>query len=380
MKQGTFILRPMPEPAVPTWLEIDLGAIRHNLRRVAEISASPVLAVVKANAYGHGLVPVARAAVEGGAAWLGVARLEEALLLREAGVRANLLVMSMTLPERAAEAAAEGVRLAVFDPSTAAQTAARAFSAGLTLRVHAKFDTGMGRLGVQAEDGVEFVRFLSGLPGLEVEGAFTHLAEADDPPRPSTDLQLDRFDRLVEGLNGAGLRPNLVHAANSAAALYFPRAHYDMVRSGIAIYGLDPSGDAPLPDDFIPALSWKARLASVKILPPGHGIGYNFRYTTSGSERIGVCPAGYADGFRRRLGNFVLVGGKRVAVVGGVCMDQCMLQLDGVPDAQIGDEVVLIGKQGSEQIRAEEFGQAWGTVNYDVVCGLTARVPRYYQG
>jgi alanine racemase len=229
------------------------------------------------------------------------------------------------------------------------------------------------------EDGLEFVRFLGALPGLEVEGVFTHLAEADDPIRPSTDQQLNRFDRLVEGLQSSGLRPSLVHAANSAAALYFPRARYDIVRPGIAIYGLQPSADAPLPDDFRPALSWKARLASVKMLPPGHGIGYNFRYTTSRHERIGVCPAGYADGLRRRLGNYVLVGGKRVAVVGGVCMDQCMLQLDDVPEARVGDEIVMIGQQGSEQIRAEELGQAWGTVNYEVVCGLNVRVPRYYQ-
>jgi alanine racemase len=369
----------MPIYSVPTWLEIDLGAIRHNTRRMAEVCATPVMAVVKANAYGHGLVQVARAALDGGATWLGMARLEEALGLREAGIQANLLVLSMTLPERAAEAAAAGVRLTVFDPQTAAQTAACARAAGQTLRVHAKFDTGMGRLGVPAEDGVEFVRYLQSLTGLEVEGVFTHLAEADDPPRPSTLLALDRFDLLLEGLNGAGLRPSLVHAANSAAALYFPRARYDLVRPGIAVYGLHPSADAPLPDDFRPALSWKAHLASVKVLPPGHGIGYNFRYTTSRHERIGVCPAGYADGFRRRLGNYVLVGGKRVAVVGGVCMDQCMLQLDEIPEARIGDEIVLIGQQGNEQIRAEELGQAWGTVNYDVVCGLNARVPRYYQ-
>ena len=369
----------MPFPAVPTWLEIDLSAIRSNVRRLGQLSASPLLAVVKANAYGHGLVPVARAALQGGAAWLGVARLEEALSLREAGLDASILVLGMTDPSRAAEAAAQHIRLAIFDPQTAAQLGDCARAAGLTLTVHAKFDTGMGRLGVQPEEGLEFIRYLNAIPGLRVEGLFSHLAEADDPPQPSTGLQLDRFDNLLSGLQAAGLRPALAHAANSAATLYFPRARYDMVRCGIAIYGLHPSSEAPLPADFRPALSWKARLASIKTLPPGHGIGYNFRYTTQSHERIGVCPAGYADGPRRRLGNFVLIGGRRVPVVGGVCMDQCMLQLDTVPDAQIGAEIVLIGRQGTEQIRAEDLGLAWGTVNYDVVCGLAARVPRIYQ-
>ncbi len=204
-------------------------------------------------------------------------------------------------------------------------------------------------------------------------------ASADEPDRDTTDWQIDRFTRLVEALQANHLRPGLVHAANSAAALYFPKAHFDLVRSGIAIYGLHPSAEAPLPDGFRPALAWKARLASVKELPSGHGIGYNYRYVTAKPELIGVMPVGYADGFRRRLGNFVLVGGKRVAVVGGVCMDQCMLQLDNLPNARVGEEIVLIGRQGNEQISAEEIGKAWGTVNYDVVCGLTARVPRIYQ-
>jgi len=345
---------------------------------MSEISARPVMAVVKANAYGHGLVEVARAALQGGSAWLGVARLEEAIALRSARIDAKILVLGLTLPERAAEAAALDLRLAVYDPELAENMAAAAHAAGQTLRVHAKFDTGMGRLGVWPENGLEFIRFLRALKGIELEGVFTHLAEADDPVKASTAQQLERFSHLVEGLQSAGLRPAIAHAANSAGAIYFPQSRFDLVRSGIAIYGLQPSSDAPLPHDFIPALSWKARLASVKMLPPGHGIGYNFRYTTTKNERIGVCPAGYADGFRRRLGNFALVGGKRVPVVGGVCMDQCMLQLDSVPEAKIGDEIVLIGRQGSEQISAEEFGAAWGTVNYDVVCGLSARVPRIY--
>lgn len=361
-----------------TWLEIDLSAIRYNVGRLLEITGRPVLAVVKANAYGHGLAEVSQAALQGGATWLGVARIEEALMLRKMGVSANLLVLGFTPPQRVGEAIQAGVRLTVYDPQVAAEYSAQAQAAGGSLMVHAKFDTGMGRLGLPPEGGVEFMHWLKKQPDLDVEGVFTHLAQADEPEKNSVESQLDRFDALLDSLNGAGLRPKLVHAANSAASLYFPRARFDMVRPGIAVYGLDPSDEAPLPDDFRPALSWKARLISVKMLPPNHGISYNFRYTTSGYERIGVCPIGYADGYRRRLGNFALVGGKRVPVVGSVCMDQCMLQLDGAPEAKIGDEVVLIGRQGSQKIRAEEHGRAWGTVNYEVVCGLSARVPRIY--
>ena len=360
------------------WIEVDLSAIRHNVRRLREISAVQVMAVVKANGYGHGLVEVGQAAVEGGATWLGVARVDEALSLVRSGIPARIMVLGYTEPERAAEAAMHGVRLAVYDRQVAQAYSLSAGQAGQVLHVHAKFDTGMGRLGHNPEDGVEFVHWLGEQPALRVEGVFTHLAVADEPENPVTLNQLSLFDALLAGLNNAGLRPELVHAANSAGTLYFPGARYNLVRPGISIYGLHPGEAAPLPEDFRPALSWKARLVSAKMLPPGHGIGYNFRYYTSRDERIGVAAVGYADGFRRRLGNFALVRGKRVPVVGGVCMDQCMLQLDEVPCACIGDEVVLIGKQGESRITAEEIGREWGTINYEVVCGLLARVPRIY--
>ncbi len=364
--------------AYSTWLEIDLSAIQNNIRRIQAISGRPVLAVIKANGYGHGLVEVGRAAAAAGAAWLGVARLEEALWLRAGGLDLPILVLGYCAPERAAEAAANRVSLAAFHPDQALALAAQARQAGHTLRVHVKIDTGMGRLGMFAADAVAFVSLLASTPGLTVQGIFTHFARADEPELNQTDRQIDAFDAVLASLQAVGLRPPLVHAANSAAALYFPRAYYDMVRPGIAIYGLHPAPEAPLPEGFRPALSWKARLASVKELPARHGVGYNYRYITQKRERIGVIPVGYADGFRRRLGNFALVGGRRVPVVGGVCMDQCMLQLDEVPDAKPGDEVVLLGRQGEAAITAEEIAQAWGTNNYEVVCGLQARVPRLY--
>lgn len=364
--------------ATSTWLEIDLEAIRSNVRELRKISESRVMAVVKANGYGHGIVEAGRAALQGGASWLGVARIEEALSLRAAGISSSILILGYTSPLRAQEAVSNELSLAVFNPELAETLSDQAKKTGKCVQVHAKFDSGMGRLGVFPEDGVRFIRRLAGLRGLELQGMFTHFARSDESERATTGRQIQRFQTLVDELTQAGLRPPLVHAANSAAALYFPQARYDLVRCGIAIYGLHPSSETPLPETFRTALTWKARLISVKLLPAGHGIGYGHRYTTHGQERIGVVSVGYADGFRRRLGNMTLVGGKRVKVMGGVCMDQIMLQLDDVPEARVGDEVVLIGRQGNQTITAEEIGREWGSVNYDVVCGLQARVPRFY--
>lgn len=369
----------MPHTDLTTWLEIDLAAIRRNIQQMQTITTRPVMAIIKANGYGHGLVEVARAAQDAGCAWVGVARFEEALAVRRAGLGLNILVLGYAAPPCAGEAAARNITLTVYDLDVANQYAARARAAGHILNVHAKFDTGMSRLGIFPEDGVPFMQQLSAIPGLCVQGMFTHFARSDEAERVTTIWQNERFSALVTALNAAGLRPALVHAANSAAALYFPGAHYDIVRSGIAIYGLQPSDEAPLPPGFTPALTWKARLSSVKIIPPAQGVGYAYRYTTRSAERIGVVTAGYADGLRRRHGiHTALVGGQRVPVLGGICMDQVMVQLDSVPIAKIGDEVIFIGRQGEALLSAEELGQVWGSNNYDVVCGLAARLPRIY--
>jgi alanine racemase len=362
-----------------TWVEIDLSAIRENVARLIQLSRSPVMAVVKANGYGHGLVEAAAAAVSGGASWCGVARIEEGLALRHAGIQTPILVTGYTSPGRVHEAVQGKISLTLYDMDIAAACSNAALNAGSQLRVHAKVDTSMGRLGVFPEEGAAFLQFLSSQPGLFVEGIFTHFASADEPSNPVTAKSLTVFRNLLVELQSRKLRPPLAHAANSAATLYFPSSHFDLVRCGISIYGLHPSGDAPLPEGFRQALCWKTRLVSVKNLPPGHGVGYNARYVTSRQERIGVISVGYADGFRRRLGNFALLRGQRVPVVGGVCMDQCMLQLDAVQNAQVGDEVVLLGWQGDQVLTAEEVASAWGTVNYEIVCGLAARIPRFYR-
>ena len=369
---------PMEKDQSSTWLEIDLGAIKHNIRELHQITRTQVMPIIKANAYGHGLIGVARAIEESGATWCGVARLEEAVKLRKEGIRINILVLGYTDYLRVGEAVANQVSLTLHNPEMAQQFSEQSRANGSHLRVHVKFDTGMGRLGLFPKDGIEFVRWLNLQKGINVEGIFTHFACADEPENDTTSNQIKKFNHLIDGLKECGIRPKYVHAANSAGALYFPESRYDLIRPGIAIFGLHPSQKAPLPDTFKPALSWKSRLISIKDLPPGHGVSYGFRYITTKNEHIGVIPVGYADGYRRIANNYVLVHGKRVPVIGNVCMDQCMLQMDNVPEAKIKDEVILIGSQGDEEITAEDLAESWGTINYEVICGLARRLPRFY--
>ena len=372
------IQRPIDIDLCSTWLEIDLGAIKNNLHLLTKLTGRPVMPVVKANAYGHGLIEVSKAAVEAGVEWLGVARIEEGLALRSAGVTCKILVLGYTPPKRVGAAIQEGISLTVYDQAVAQSYAEEAAQAGENVCVHVKVDSGMGRLGVFPQHAVEFVRWLKAQRGLDVEAIFTHFARADEPKYATTNEQIEKFDKVLSDLEKEGNKPRLVHAANSAGTLNYPSGRYDLARCGIAMYGLQPSSDTPLPEGFIPALSWKTHLVSLKTLPPGHGVSYNFHYFTKKDERIGAIAIGYADGFRRRAGNFVLVRGKRVPVVGAVCMDQCMVQLDDVPEARIQDEVVLIGRQGEAVISADELARDWGTINYEVLCGLADRVPRIY--
>ncbi len=213
-----------------------------------------------------------------------------------------------------------------------------------------------------------------------VEGLFTHFALADEPDRPETGAQLTLFSELLSEAEMQGLRPPLAHAANSAAALTRMEARFDLVRTGISLYGMNPSASVELPEGFRPALSWRAQLSSVRRFPPGRGISYGHEYTTRKDERIGVVPVGYGDGYRRTGGNSVLVGGVEVPVVGRVCMDQFMVNLDSVPQAQPGDEVVLLGSQGAARITAEDIALRWRTISYEVTSGLSSRIPRLYVG
>jgi len=361
-----------------TWIEVDLGAIESNVRYFVENTSARVMAVVKANAYGHGSEQAAKAAIRGGATWLGVARSEEALELRRSGFQVPILIMGLTPYRQMPEVIAAKVSMTVWDLEQVRVAAAAATNTVEHARLHLKVDTGMSRLGAQPEEAVEMGQRIVQYPTVALEGVFTHFARADERNRAPTEAQEQKLQQVLAGLDAAGLRPSLVHAANSAAALMHPSAHFDMVRVGISIYGLHPSPDCLLPASFWPALSWKAQLSQVKILPAGRGLSYGHSYVTRAREMIGTVPVGYADGFRRLEGNVVLVGGRRVPVVGRVCMDQILVQLDEVPTARAGDEVVIIGEQGKERITAEEVATRWGTINYEVTSGLAARVPRLF--
>ena len=361
-----------------TWLEIDLGALDNNYKELTRICKTPVLAVIKANAYGHGLEKVAQAIKKAGGNWLGVARFEEGAMLRAAWIENDALVMGYTLPDQAPQAARDNLRLTVYDADTVSEYSQRVYAQGLTLKIHVKVDTGMNRIGIRPNETVEFLRWLKTLPGIEVEGLFTHFARADEPEQGTTEGQIQIFDDVLSAVDTAGLRPTWVHASNSAGALNFTQGRYNMIRSGIALFGMQPSPETVLPDAFRPVLSWKTRLIMVKRVTPGSGISYGHRYVTTKNEMIGTIPVGYADGFRRVPGNVVLVRGVAVPVVGVVCMDQAMLQLDAVPDAHIGDEVVIIGSQGETTRSADQLAEHWGTINYEVVCGLSSRLPRLY--
>ena len=368
----------METQAYSTWLEIDLGSIKNNIKQIKKITQTKVMAVIKANGYGHGVLDVAKSAVDAGAEWCGVARMEEALNLRAAGVDSKIMVLGYTPPALIPDAIHNDIHVAIYDERMAQGYAAYATKEAKKLRAHLKVETGMGRLGMLPARVPGFLADYHDHHFIEIDGIFTHFARADEPKSDSTDQQLALFKALLAQLRQAELCPDLVHAANSAAVLNYPDAYFDLVRPGIAIYGLDPAPNTPLPEGFRSALTWKARLTSVRVLPAGHGVSYGSVYVTSDEERIGVIPVGYGDGFRREPGQQVLVRGKRVDVVGRVCMDQCMLQLDAVPGAVPGDEVVLLGTQGEESITANELAARWGTLNYEVVCGLADRLPRVY--
>ena len=353
-----------------TWVEVDLGAIEKNLRYFQSFSRAALMAIVKGNAYGHGMIAVAQAALRAGARWLGIARMNEALELRQAGVDAPVLIMGYTPPGQLEDAISHGISLTFWSEEQLAQISTVARRLGSLARLHLKVDSGMSRLGTTPEASLKLAGQAAATAVVQFEGVFTHFARADEADRLPTDQQQAAFQRVVEGLEAQGLCPPWVHAANSAASLTRPSAHYNLIRLGISMYGLHPSPQCPNPAEVRPALSWKSVLSQVKLLPPGRGVSYGHLYHTQAEERIGTVPVGYGDGFRRTSGNQVLVGGVLVPVVGRVCMDQIMVQLDRVPEASVGDEVVLIGKQGQECQTAEDLAAAWGTINYEVVCGI----------
>lgn len=365
----------------PTWVEVDLDAIGHNVARLKEIARpAALLAVLKADAYGHGAIRVARTALLHGADYLATACLSEAIALRRHGVTAPILILGFTPPWQAQEIVAHDLTATVYSVEVLRHLARAALARGQApAKVHLKVDTGMGRLGLLPPDVPDFVEMARSLSGIDVEGIFTHFANADAADPTATLEQIARFDGVLAAIRARGWsEPRYIHAANSAATLRFPQARYGMVRSGIAMYGLDPSENVRCPPDFRPALTFKTLVAQVKDLPPGSPISYGGTFVTTRPSRIAVLPVGYGDGFRRSPRNWrdVLIRGHHAPIVGVVCMDMCMIDVTDVPGAREGDEVVLIGRQDGARIDVADVARRLGTIPYEVVTQILARVPR----
>ncbi len=365
-----------------TWAEIDLDAIAHNVqafrRHVGQ--SVEIIAVVKANAYGHGAIPVARAAVEAGATRLAVHRALEGVELRRAGIQAPILVMGYTPPGGAEMVTRWRLAPSVITMDFARELSAQAGASGGQVPVHVKVDTGMSRYGLTPGEVVEFARALRGLPHLILEGLFTHFATADWADPTHVRRQLVVFEAVLAELRAAGIEAPLVHAANSAAAMALPAAHFDAVRPGIALYGMDPSQEWPPVFELHPALTLKSRVSRVRELAVGSGISYGRTFVTERPTLAALVPVGYGDGYHRLLSNRgrVLIRGRRAPIVGRICMDQFVVDATGIPEVRQDDEVVLIGRQGTEHIRAEELAKLAGTINYEMTTSLLPRVTRVY--
>jgi len=363
----------------PTWIEIDLDAVAANVRLLKGMVGDGVtlMGVVKANAYGHGAVSVAMTALLNGAEYLAVANMAEALELREAGIDAPILVLGYTPDYAIWQAIRQNITVTLYDLKLARDYDRAAREIGGKVRVHVKIDTGMGRLGILPDDAMAFFRHLPKLPHIEVEGIYTHFAMSDEIS-DFTEQQVQVFKGVINPVKAAGFQFKYIHCSNSAAMLAHQQHAFNMVRAGVAMYGLSPSDAVLIPKTFRPVMTWKTVVASVKTLPPSHTVGYGNTYTTRNEERIAVIPVGYADGFRRKPNNWgeVLVHGKRAPIVGRVSMEKTTINVSNIPDVSIGDEVVLIGQQGDDRLTAEEIAAKLGTNNYDVVCNALPRVPR----
>ena len=365
-----------------TWAEIDLDAIEANLRALKRHVGErvEVFAVLKANAYGHGAVEVGRAALDAGATRIAVHRAVEGIELRKAGIEAPILIMGYTPPAAAEQVARWRLTPSAITLEFAQALSGRSVASGIETPVHVKVDTGMSRYGLFPGEVLEFARAVGRMPGLRLEGLFTHFATADELDLSFTRQQLGVFQEVVAGLRQAGIQIPLVHAANSAATLRLPEAHFDAVRPGIALYGMEISNEWASPVALQPALSLKSRVSRVRELPAGAGVSYGRTFITQKPTLAALVPVGYGDGYHRVLSNrsSVLIRGRRAPVMGRVCMDQFVVDASEIPGVQQDDEVVLVGRQGEACIRAEEIASLAGTLNYEVTTSLLPRVTRVY--
>ncbi len=370
----------------PTVAEVDLEALRFNLSQAQKIAGdqAEVLAMVKANAYGHGAPEVARELESAGARIFGVATTEEGIELRLGGVTSPILIMAGTYPREFDRLVANRLTPVIYDLEIARAYQARAEREKRRLSVHLKIDTGMSRLGIPWREWTEALEVLGSLKRLRVEGLLSHLSVAEGEgkeDRAFTQEQLSRFARCIDLAREKGMTPRYFHAANSAATALWEPARFNLVRPGLMLYGYTPSAALRDRVSLKPALRWKTEVLSLKKLPPGEPVSYGRTFRCAGKARIAVLPVGYADGYSRRLSNRgqVLVRGRRAKIAGIVCMDLTMVDVSNIPGVEVGDEVVLLGRQGEDEISAVEMAAWAGSIPYEVLCGIGKRVPRVYR-
>jgi alanine racemase len=368
-------------PTHRAWVEVNLAAIRSNVQAVRRLLApsTQLMSVVKADGYGHGAVAVARTALSAGASWLAVATLDEGIHLRRAGIVAPILLFGPAISKEEVEAVVEH-RL---QPTVCSLDQARRFSeAGLgTVLIHLKVDTGMSRLGVAWQEGQDLVSALKVLPNVTVASLYSHLATADAPDPTTAHQQIQRFAELLQTLDQEEARPTLAHLANSAATLRMPEAHLDLVRIGLAQYGIYPASHFRPMVSLQPALSVKARIVFIKTVPAGTGISYGHTIQTGRPTRLATVAIGYGDGVTRALSNHIdlLLRGRRVRQVGTITMDQCLIDVTEVPEASEGDTTTLLGKDGTETVRIGDWAERLGTIPYEILTALSARLPRIFR-
>lgn len=367
----------------PTWAEIRLDRIRENARALAKVAQAKgvrLIGVVKADGYGHGAVPSARAALEGGVSALAVALVEEGIQLRQAGIVAPILVMGAYVPGTARAYAEHRLEATVSDVEQARSLAADAAAGGLPpVKVHLKVDTGMGRLGVLPAEAVDLAEEVKARGGMEIHGIYSHLATGDEEDGEYARRQIEQFESVLEKLKERGIHPPVRHVLNTGGLLQHPSGSTNFARVGLALYGLYPSRHLRDRLPLRPALAWRSRVATVKRVPAGTPVSYGRTYVTSAPSNLATIPVGYADGFSRRLSGrvSVLIRGRRFPVVGRICMDQSIVHVGDTP-IEPGEEVTLLGGQGEEEITADEWAAYLQTINYEVVCALSPRVPRVF--
>ena len=368
----------------PVWMEVNLDNLAYNIRQIKNNIKAPasIMGIVKADGYGHGAVEISRVLLEEGVQRLGVAVLDEGIALRQEGIDVPILVLGYTPPQLFDKVLEHRITPTLYNYQDALRLSELASKNGSSVKVHLKLDTGMGRIGmIPGQDSLDMVSNIYALPGIKIEGIFTHFSVADEKDKTYTREQFKKFTGFVNALKERGIDIPLRHAGNSAASIDLPETHLDMVRPGVILYGLYPSDEVEKGKlSLKPLASLKTVISHVKTVPPGTSVGYGRKYISAGERVIATLPIGYADGYTRLLSGkaSVLVHGTRAPLAGNICMDQCMIDVTGIEGVKVGDEVVLMGRQGEETITAEELASLLGTINYEIVCMIGKRVPRVY--